>query len=757
MRRTCLLLAALALGITCPAVAQTSPSPPQATPTPTWFTLGRIDFGLQTADPDTDSSKFREYRDVPNGVVVPFFRLFGEEKYRFDLYAENVRQDDARYRLFVERGPLRVKAEYDKIPHRFGNEGRMLFEETARGVLAMSDTLQQAHQTAIESQFARSPAGVNFPFLSSLVAPSLAAANTIDLALQRERGKVDLSLTPDQPVDVRLTYSQEKRRGNRAAGTSFGFGNVVEAPEPIEYRTQDIGASAEYTRRWGLLRGALRYNEFSNPINTLTFDNPFRATDSTDPAAYTAPGAGSIAGSSRGRVDLSADNEAITGSLGFLLRLPANSRFTADVSVAEWTQNDRFMPYTINSAITSPLKANDPSTLPERSLDGKVNVLSQSYLFTSRPIPRLAFTARFRSYDLDNDTRRISFPGYVRFDAVWEEIPRISVPYGYKTDRADATLSYEAGPVTLEGGYRYVKWNRTFRETRETTEDTFIGAVGLHAFGWAQLRASYETGKRDRDHYETERSEHASYLEPGPPANLLELRRFDQAERDVDRLSALLQLSPGSDFTISFSYLYGRDDYTREPVVAASGLRYGLLDAKNESFTAEADYSPSERWSVYSFYTREKISTFQRGRQSGGVLSTDPRNDWTADVEDKVDSYGGGGTVALVPDKLDFRAFCRYQKLDGNNDLFSPPGGTPDVAFDIPIFDDTKILTLSAEFGYRLASAWSLALGGWFEDYEIRDSASTGLQNYVPGSFFLAANDSDYEARVGYVRASYRW
>jgi len=151
MRRTSSLLACSALFAASVALAQTA-SPPAADPVaapPSVFTLGRIDFGLQAADADTDSSKFREYRDVPNGVVVPFFRIFGEGKYRFDLYAQNVRQDDARYRLLVERGPLRVEAEYDKIPHRLGNNGRTLLEEAARGVLAVSDTLQQAHQSAI--------------------------------------------------------------------------------------------------------------------------------------------------------------------------------------------------------------------------------------------------------------------------------------------------------------------------------------------------------------------------------------------------------------------------------------------------------------------------------------------------------------------------------------------------------------------------------------------------------------------------------
>jgi len=29
--------------------------------------------------------------------------------------------------------------------------------------------------------------------------------------------------------------------------------------------------------------------------------------------------------------------------------------------------------------------------------------------------------------------------------------------------------------------------------------------------------------------------------------------------------------------------------------------------------------------------------------------------------------------------------------------------------------------------------------------------------NYVPGSFFLGADNADYQAKVGYLRLAYRW
>jgi hypothetical protein len=43
------------------------------------------------------------------------------------------------------------------------------------------------------------------------------------------------------------------------------------------------------------------------------------------------------------------------------------------------------------------------------------------------------------------------------------------------------------------------------------------------------------------------------------------------------------------------------------------------------------------------------------------------------------------------------------------------------------------------------------------EDYEVKDLNTSGLDNYVPASFFLAPVDSDYHGYVVYVRASYTW
>lgn len=711
----------------------------------------RIDFGAQWLALDTESSKFDEYRDVPDGVLLSSFGLSSiTDKGRYVVTGEDVGQRDVRYTLNAERGDFGIDVVYDQIPHRFGNQARTLLGQTSRGRLEISDTLQRSFQTSIELQNAVRPAGLTFEFLRDLAAPSLASATPIDIGLERKRGLLELSYRPGELWDwdgaarrlgsaygVKVSYFQENRAGDRQAGTSFGFGNAVETTEPIDYVTRDIGISAELPLRNAILRGGIQYNDFANRIPALLFDNPFRVTDATDAGAFQSPSSASILGSSRGQVALPPDNKAISGTVGFLMKLPASSRLNADVALSQWSQNEALLPYTVNTAIA-------PPSLPVSSFDGKITTLTGGLSFASRPFPKLGINARYRVYDMDNESQRVELPGYVRFDAAWVDIPRISVPYEYGTQRGDLAVTYDLGPVTVEGGYRHDVTNRTFRETTKTTENALRMAADFRPLAWVAVRTSYESGSRDFDHYDAARAEHASFLNPGPATSLPLLRRYDQAAKDLDRISALVQLTPfDGNLGVTLHLLQATDDYEDES-------DFGLLKSESRSWTVEADYAPADRWSVYAFYSNELYDTFQRGRQSASTPSTNPLDDWTARIRDGVASLGIGGTYA-VTDRADLKLFSRYQNVDGNNDLESPLG-----AFDIASFDDTRLWTSSAELEYRLTDVWRLSVGAWLEDYQARDAQTTGISNYMPGGFFLAPNDADYRGNVVYVRASYR-
>jgi MtrB/PioB family decaheme-associated outer membrane protein len=746
------------------------------------FQTGEVTVGVGQNDVDNNSSKYLEYREIPNGVVAPYLRLFGQkDNFRYELLGGNVQQRDAFYRLKLGNEKWRLEGNYVAIPHNFGNDGHTLLQNTDPAVWQLSDTTQAAYQSALEAQFKLDKNKINYTFLNNLVSPGLAAANEVDLGLDRQRGNLVFRLTPDKPLDIRLTYFHEKRSGDRSnSGTSFGFSNVVELPEFVQYVTQDIGATAQYEGSWGVARAAIRYNWFENSANSFAWDNPFRVTDSTDSSAYQAPGSGSVNGPSFGRMALPPDNDAFTGSAGATLKFSHNTRLSADVSIGSWKQNSTpFIPYTTNTAIQLPdttVAATDAAALPARQLDGKADVTSFNAAFTSTPADKLHVTAHFRRYDLDNKTGRISFPYYIRFDAAFEDIPRITVPYGFTNTLFDATVGYDLGDVTLEGGYRNTGFDRTFRETEKTKENAFTVAANWRGKDWAIVRASYEHGNRDFDGLEIERSEDASFQQPGAPTNLLATDpgtpqigggtlcapgtvcnlRYDQAKRKFDRFLGHVELTPTDKVTVGLAYVTTKYNYDEST--------YGLTESKYDSFTVDADYTPSAKWNVYAFYTYEKNRDAQRGRQSGSSVSTNPLDDWTSDVNDKGNTVGGGFHYAIVPDKWTFDFGGHYQKVDGNNAIGVFPGGVPynnrvslGGAQSLPLYDDTKITSLNASLRYQFAKKWSAGLSGWFEDYTIKDSNTAGLLNYVPGSFFLAANDGDYQAKWAYLYLTYRW
>jgi hypothetical protein len=450
-----------------------------------------------------------------------------------------------------------------------------------------------------------------------------------------------------------------------------------------------------------------------------------------------------------GRLALPPDNRSLTGSVGFVWKARAHTRVALDGSYGVWTQDEAFIPFSTNTTIRTPVAAPDAGALPARSLDGRMEILTLSGVVSSRPVDRLTLTGRIRRYDLGNETPRVRFPlGYVRFDAVWEDIPRVSVPYGYTNDQATAAAAWDFGPVNAEVGGRLDRWQRTFRETEDTRQHTAFVAADWRVGGWGILRGTVERGSRDFDHYDPEHSEHASFLEPGPPANLLSLRRYDQANKDLTRAMALAQVTPWETATVSLSYTQGKDEYDESP--------HGLLESSVRALSAEVDWTPVDRFSLNAFYTREDISSLQRGRQSGAALSSNPADDWTADVDDVFDSFGAGAT--LTPHaSLELSLRATFHRADGDNDLDSPPGGTPDVAVDVPVFDDTRLWVLAAETRYRLSARWQVAAGAWLEDYEFRDAATENVPPYAPGGFFLAPVDGSYRGTVLYVRAAYTW
>jgi MtrB/PioB family decaheme-associated outer membrane protein len=758
--------------LSAPVFAQSAPPAATAAATPssgaaaqdkdkdaapsTDFQTGDVNLQL-TARPDVGSSKFEEYRDVVRGVSVPAFRLFGSDGgIRFDLRGQNVKQLDERYTGYLKTDFFAVSADYNSIVHRIGNSGRTMLVQQSPGVWRMSPTLQQAFQNIWEST--TNANRVFTTFVAPLFTPSIFEGNSVDVQVLRERTDITVDLAPNQPFSAKLNYRREQRHGSGGLSSNY-ISYQIETPSVTEYLTQDVGFNLAVNKPWGSVRGGLHYNWFVDQVPSLVFDNPFRATDALSVTVGTGAAATGVGGPASGRMINPPDNSAYLSQIGTTLKLPDHTRITADVNLGRLAQNAQFFPYSTNTAIVTPVVVAQTSSLPAQSLNGKIDTTSVVLAATSRPTEPLHLALRYRRYDVDNQTPRLTFPGYVSWDRTFSAGGRINVPYGYTNTRIDASADYDVGRlVTLEGAYRRNTIDRTFRETLQTAENAGSVALIMHVADMANLRAMYEKGSRDYSGLDLGRSEDASFVVPptGPSANVLATDgnlRFDQARRDSNRAGIIFDISPGSMTSFAFTYLHNEDTYNE--------TAHGLQNASYDTYTGEVTISPGEQWNVSAYYTREKNGSAQINNGTNNFPVID---DFTTQLQDTVDTAGVTGVFAISPTKATLNLGGRYQNLVGTASFITNPGSTYQLARSntggvqgIPNADNAKILRLDASVDYPLSPKMTLTVGAWYEDYQFSDVDSVGLQNIYPGAFFLALNDGSYHATVGYVRLGYRW
>jgi hypothetical protein len=775
MKRALNVTALLAMGslvATPPATAQfalagSSTRTSDCTGTSVGNNGGQLTVGGLGAE-DVDSSKFREYRDVPEGFSVPCFNLFSTSKgLDFNLLGYNVRQTDQRYKGWFNTSAFDLSFDYNQTPHNLGNNGQTIFAETAPGVWTMSATERLALQTANDTT---PTAARTVAFYDALLAPTFASTNSVDISSLRQRGTATLDLGKKLPFDLTFTYMRELKSGYRTESGGNVRGQVnpaYDVPEPLDEINQDFGVRAAYEFKTGNVHAAFNRNLYDNRAETLIIDNPFQA--------YDAPSTSTVGGPSNGRFINAPDNEASTGSAGFLLKFGRQTRIGGDVSFATWTQNAPFYPYTLNTVVLTPTgaRADSLSTLQQPSFDGKIDRTMINLTFSSRPVENLAIRAAFRSYDLTNKTDRYVITGDTSVsDRAWTVVtPSADAPYGHatanvydhKTTRFTASASYDIGALTLEGQVRFANLERTSREAEKGDDNGFAFTALYRAQDWLDLRATYDQAKRTAE------------------GETLYGFQSDEAERETKRTGIQVDVTPVSDLTLSLAYFRRDVEYPDRPDrIAVSGgvpvagaqpipgTPSGLLEAKYDSFTAEVGYYPSERLELAAYYTYEKDRTTNQWSTTTGVNLNNLLN---YAGTDETDTFGLNATFQLKPEVWKLWVNAMRQKVDGLMDItareagsFYTPGRTTVVppgtggAQDIGDWDDTTLTTIAAQLDYAVAKAWTLSAGYVYEKYDFKDAYTAG-DLLMPQSvyIFMKADNGPYTANVLYGRVGYRF
>jgi MtrB/PioB family decaheme-associated outer membrane protein len=725
---------------------------------------GSVDVGGMPSHRSGNTSKLEEYRDLPETIVVPQLELFIDSKKK-DFYLEfdslKTGRDDQSYRLRAGRyGLLDLEFVWDQIPHLFNVDNA----RTPFNMNGGSYTLSSK------------PSGTTGANIRDWVN---ANAAPVDLKLYNGLARFNARYTPTPGWTFTGSYGSQNTAGRRAFGAYFGPSpgsyNITELAEPIDYQTHNIELGGEYAGEgWSL---GLKYNAslFHNNTSTLTWDNPLNISGvggaCVDSATYD-QGLGT--GPCRGRFDLYPSNQAHSFTLNGSASLPFKTNFIGAFSYGWRLQNDQFLPFTVNSAVTQP-------SISRRNLDGDVRPMMANITFVNNFFRDLGLKTFYRYYDFDNRSKRVLLPdGIIVNDqgsASGNEY--LSFPYSYAKQNLGFDASYNVTRwLTAKLGYGWERMHREYaREVLNSNEHSFGPTFDIKPTAWTLFRISYKRSLRDAHDYDAGRTaavEIGETPEDVRLARLAELRKVDEAARQRDRFSFFTQVSPLQTLTLHGGFDFTNDRYPRSVIGTQKDIDY----APSIGFV----YAPLEWLSVFGDYNWERfdwrMQAIARNTGAGGCPDLEDRTaencpaaTWRSRGNDEIHTVKIGTDVQVIKNLLNLR--FQYGFSFGSSELDSS-GNTP-ASGDTGVVRASDYPTIVNRWHEFLARAEyivhknvALRVGYYFNSYSSKDAgvdimrlwmgdvetpaAGPNFNNSIGRSIFLGdRGKGSYQAHIGFL------
>lgn len=676
---------------------------------------------------------FQRDRDVPRGAFIRQldFRHFTEgNPLRFEFRSIDLLQRDALFNATLESvHKYKLSFDWQGFARFWSNQNPSLLNEVSRGVFVAPEALRGGLQNASDSDLAR------------LAANAVSVAPKVSIRSLRERNFITYTYQLRENLAMRLQYMNERRSGNRlwSQGTYTRIGtpsgDTFETPgqemfEPTAYRTNEIGAELNYTRKNLLLGVEYRGSIFTNNQTSLTWQNPFRLT-----SEQASQPAGAL---NRGRFAETQDalppnNQAHTVTFNAMLLLPRSTRASALFSWSRWTQNDAFLPYTINTAITAPnLPAGTPATslkaLPRPSLDGRINVLTQDYALVSRPWRALQLGVHYNDYDLSNETHEMLSPGYSAFgDSFWRTSissqpgitnPVQSEPKSFRRQRANVEAAIRPGmDLTWKSGYQLERYHRENRNVELMREHGLMTSLAYTPKSPVFAQAGFRYFDRTPDHYD-----------PGgyEPAFL---RMWDQAQRVRKQADAVVSVNVTPTTSLSTSWFYLADTYDK--------ANFGLHQMKTNSVNADLSWNAGENFGMTAGWGYDRTG-YDYLMATKTAQPYNFRNNWTRDTRDGVHYAQAGFTGSFAGRKGEYQLSYAVSLARMSINTVNPNDIVPTDTLNAKAYPFPDVKNQFHEF--RLNTSYAVhpkvRLGIYYllEPYRLNDFARDVVSPYSPAS-----------------------
>ena len=684
-------------------------------------------------------SKFEEFKRVREGFLFRRFSVTSSPSNSpkfFTLIGRGPSEIDQQYLLDAgEYGRYRTTVKWDQLPKLFSRGSRTPYLAQSDGFLAVSDQLQATLQPLLDAK------SLTLPVIAANISRN---SRLIDIRQTRETLSINQTFDVTSHWSVRARFLDYKRYGSKPLSigsyervatpnaeigitSTIGDGFRVitsELPEPIRNRTDQITLGTSYVRQhWGV-NFDYTFSQFRNSIESLVFENPFRLTDKQ----ATSGGNFNRQEFARGIFAEEPSNYAHNFLISAFVDLPGHSRLASALGWSFWKQNEPFLPFTLNSAITA---SNLPagvtptsfSALPRRTLEGEVDTFTQDHVYASRPAENFSFDIHYRSYDYDNTTPDILFPGYAAFS---ESFWRTSIVGTFGTERIEnRPVSFHRQNFIAEGTWNVAKWldwkfefqwegwDREHRQVAHSNENTFGTQFTYKPNNKFNSKLTYRYSDRTPREYD-----------PGV-LEFNRLRLFDQAQRIRHDTNLQWQYSLNPKLGLSGTFSYLRDNYDKN--------FFGLVRYLQGQGSVDLLYIPTETTTFYVNYSRERYSSLLQSITKTGT-PFDLRNRWNREDRNATDNFGIGVTTYLGKERWFVDANYAFSLSNdrittANLTTIAPTAILNATAFPFPDIK-SNYHELNIDTNYQMSTNVALGFRYIFEPYRLNDFQWNSLNAY---------------------------
>lgn len=773
--RLMLSTAVLCLALSGVASAQQTSAAPAAAPAVT----GTLDLGFRGSSVTGDEARWERYRDLRDGLASKVDLTKGSDTLGLRFRANNIGYKDQQYIADVNRyGKFKFTAMWNSTPLNYAYNTLSPWRDAGNNVWTLDSALRTQVQNKVPGVLGIGTNATHFNQAS--IYRTIATA--FPMRSRRDVLSFGLKYRLTDALGLNLAFSTTKKSGNQPYGAGFSFNNGNELPMTLDNRTNDMTAALEWAKAsTGMFRVAWDGSWFNNQFQSLTWDNPLRATDYTTgkPATSATSGPWDNSGYSNGngpafgRLALPPDNSLSSFSAMGLYKMPAHSTLNGQFALTTMKQNDKLIPWTTNTMIANAATyAIFPGLATLRqTAEAEVKGVNGSLNYTTRPNKNFGFEMRYRFNDHKNMSELFDASNNVRFDAVPEAVPGTHTEhFNVRRNTFESGMTFNMIRNTaLKVGYIFDDVKREGRAYSNMADYTWRASVDTYGNQYVMLRGVFEHTKRIGDGLSLER------IEEGGGQNAL--RFYDEADMDRDKGTVIFSVTPTSMMELSFSMAAGKDVYKGE------GHEFGLLDNTNASYNLTADFYPRDGVAFGGNYGYEKFSTLQTARNANpfsGVAGAyeswnDPNRNWNMDNDETVKNFGLYVDLLQALKKTDIRFSYDYSDSDNSyvhsgprinaltNNLILTAGDTrPCAAGLTSCFEALPHVTntwqqAKVDVKVMFQPKIGLGLGYWYEKLDIEDYATLTLADGTPridplGSLTTGYGNRPYKGQTGMVR-----